>query len=72
MKCEFDGVNLRFLLPENQYFYEPDFLKKNSFSSLNEFFFSSPEPPTIDFQHKINFTHALNRNLSILNSICLF
>ena len=44
-------------------FYEPDFLKKNSFSSLNSLIFSSPEPPTIDFQHKINFKHALNGRL---------
>ena len=40
-------------------FYEPDFLKKNLFSSLNSLIFSSTEPQTIDFQHKINFKDAL-------------
>ncbi len=41
--------------------YEPDFLKKNSFSPLNSLFFRLPEPQTFDFQPKINFKQALRQ-----------
>jgi len=48
--------------------YEPAFLKKNSFSSLNlpllqagSLFFSLSEPQILDFQSKINFKQALKQ-----------
>ena len=40
-------------------FYEPDFEKMSSFSSLNTLIFSSPEPQTIDFQLEINLRQTL-------------